>query len=67
MKYEEKCPCCNRKATKKFRGVYFCENCVKDIRKANKIKKVKGVYGSIPVFSLGQGCTVYRDVLIKLK
>lgn len=67
MKFIHKCPCCRKNATKKFRGVYFCDDCLKEIRKANRVKEVKGVYGEKLVGSFGQGCAIYRDIIIPLK
>ena len=33
MKYQHKCPGCNRLATRRFRGRWFCENCQRIARR----------------------------------
>ena len=62
MKYQNKCPGCNRLATKKYGNVYFCERCAKIVRR----RKATGVFKDILVDSLGQGCGIYTSSLVKI-
>lgn len=63
MKYT-KCLCCRRKATKKFRGRYFCDDCLKSVRRD---RKCNAILTDRLVLSLGQGCGIYRHYFVKLK
>lgn len=67
MKYNKKCPCCNRMATQKFRGIYFCDDCLKIVKKEIKEHKINGVFGEKLIGSFGQGCPVYTDIIIPFK
>ncbi len=33
MKYQNKCIKCQRKATRKYRGRYFCDDCYKKVKR----------------------------------
>ena len=63
MKYLHKCPICNKEATRKYKNVYFCDTCVKKVRKY----KSKLVFKEILIYSLGQGTGIYTYSTIKLK
>lgn len=54
---------CSNTATKKFGGHYFCENCLKYFRRT----KAKYFWKERICFTIGPGCSVYRDYLVKLK
>ena len=60
MKFERKCPCCHRRATKRIGKLSFCENCAKDVRRY----KGKAVWAYRLVFNLGGNCPVYHDYTI---
>lgn len=63
MKYQNKCTTCHRSADKKFRGVYLCDDCLKEIKRT---KGGKGVWGSIIVGALGS-LIVWRDIKVAFK
>lgn len=68
MKYDRKCPCCNKKATTKFGIVFFCNDCAKYVRR-NKMKYVLGerLIGEIHgTFLDPKPLPIYTDVLIKV-
>ena len=58
MKYNHKCVC-RRNATKKYRGCYLCNDCLKEIKRT---KHCKGVLYDRLIGSLGQVFPVYRDI-----
>lgn len=58
MKYVQKCPCCKRLATRKYRGVWFCESCCKELRRpagGSKGKRQNFFVTERLVFSFGRG------------
>lgn len=63
MKYQHKCPSCNREASKKYKGVYFCDTCAKNMRK----QKATAVFKEVPLFSLNAGIVVYGYSVVKLQ
>lgn len=64
MKYQNKCAYCSRKADKKFRGEYFCNDCAKMIRR----KKINAFLGKEKlVATIGPGIGIYRDYPVYLK
>lgn len=62
MKYN-KCLCCSKRATVKFRGRYFCENCAREVRRSKR----NYVWVDTLVYSLGQGSGIYAWYPVKLK
>ena len=62
MKYIHKCPSCNREATTKYRGVYFCNSCAKYHRK----NKTKVVAKEVLLVSLEHGGGIYGYTSVKL-
>lgn len=68
MKYIHKCVChSNRKADRKFRGLYFCSDCLKEVRRSRGYKNRKpiAVWSEKHIFSIGN-TKVYQDILVKL-
>ena len=63
MKYLHRCPACNKQATIKYKNVYFCDTCAKQMRK----HKATAVFKEILIYSLRQGCGIYGYSVIKLK
>ena len=62
-KYIKKCAICNKRASRKVRGISLC---LEHTREVNKLKKVKGVYGEKLEFSIGE-IKVYKNVYIPFK
>ena len=62
MKFQYKCVCCSRKATVKFRGRNFCDDCAKEVHRSG----TDAVWAERLVFSIGN-MAIYRDYLVKLK
>ena len=67
MKFKHKCVTCNREAFSKTRGLYFCDDCSKEINQIFRSRKNKltRVYGSKLVYSKGD-FRIYRDIPIKI-
>ena len=57
----------NRKADGKFRGVYLCSDCIKNVKrpKGTKHNTCKGIWSEKYVFNLG-GLRVYTDTYVPL-
>lgn len=64
MKYKHKCTTCNKQATKKFKGRWFCDDCCKEVKRH---KKIRFVWAEKFLFSIGKNTKVYTDVPVKLK
>lgn len=62
MKFNHKCVCCSRKATVKFRGRHFCDDCAKEVRRSG----IDKVWAEQLVFSIGD-MGIYRHYQVKLK
>ena len=65
MKFTNKCPVCNRLATRRFRGRHFCDDCQRIVRR----KKVDVVYREVLVLANvlgGKGFQIYADIPLKL-
>ena len=67
MKFKHKCITCNREAFFKTRGLYFCDDCAKEINQIFRSRKNKPthVYGSKLVYTKGE-LRIYRDIPIKI-
>ena len=64
MKYSNKCSYCSRKAERKFRGEYFCSDCLKFVKRT----KLTSFHGKPRLlFNLGSGLRVYKDIPVRLK
>jgi len=61
MKFDRKCPGCNRKATKRISKLSFCESCAKYVHKNH----TKYAWGEEPVGQIGP-LTIYRDYPIPI-
>lgn len=64
MKYAFKCVSCHRKATFKYRGRYFCNDCLKRCRRN---KKCKSIMTDIHVATIAPDVRIYGWCPIKLK
>lgn len=67
MKFPNKCPGCNRMATRRFRGRRFCEDCQRVVRRDHPT----AVYQERLVFSFPRqngerAFGVYRDIPLPL-
>lgn len=62
MKYKHKCICCGKKAEKKFRGKYFCNDCEREVRRS----KTNIIWVEKHIFSIGN-VKIYVDRPVKLK
>lgn len=47
MKYPNKCPVCNRRATRRFGRLKFCDDCAKDVKRTKR----GWVYKEVLVFT----------------
>ena len=64
MKYNHKCPVCNREATVKYKNVYFCDTHCKGARRI----KAKVVYKEKLIFSIPNSKSgIYAYEPVKLK
>ena len=63
-KYVNKCAICNRQASQKHRGVHFCMEHLRKLRRSKR--PVRGVYGEKIAFRIGT-ISVYRTTYIPLK
>ena len=63
MKWNHKCACCDKRATKKWKNIWFCETCYKDVKRH---KKAKFVWQEKHVMSIGN-LKIFVDVPVKLK
>ena len=61
MKFERKCPCCHRRATKRLGKVSLCESCAKQVKRT----RTHYVTGEKPVCCIGN-LTVFQDVYIPI-
>lgn len=70
MKFPKKCVFhINRKADGKFRGIPFCSDCLKNVkrRRGNKNNKVTVVYSEKLIGQLNSYFKIYENYPIKLK
>lgn len=70
MKYRNKCAYCSRKADRRWRGQYLCEDCQKFMRR----KKIVGFMGkerlvmSMPLTGMpDKFLRIYRDIPVYFK
>lgn len=63
MKYI-KCTTCHRKASRKYRGRHFCNDCLKRVRRD---PRRNNVWTDKLVYTLGPGSAIYRTYIVKLK
>lgn len=64
MKYVKTCASCGRRASRRFRGVNLCNDCLKYVRRK---PRPKYVIKEVHVATLGQGCSIYQCVPVKFK
>ena len=62
MKYNNKCPICKRKATKKIGKVKFCDDCYKKVHRY----KTKVVYSDYLVYTVSPTCSIHGWIPIKV-
>ena len=70
MKFARKCaghP--NRQADGKYRGIYLCSDCIKNVRRhrGTKSNRVNAVFSERYVGQLTPNMKIYVDYLVKLK
>ena len=65
MKFLHKCGHCHRETHKKYRGLFLCERCSKQLKQRDRRRKARAIIGEKIAFSLGT-IPVYRSVVIKI-
>lgn len=68
MKFNRKCPICQRKATRRFGKLYFCDDHYKDVRQSDcsKRRKATGIWSERYVGMFSPDCKIYKDYLVKI-
>lgn len=68
MKFNRKCPICQRKATRRFGKLDFCDDHYKDVRQSDisKRRKATAVWSERYVGQFSPDCKIYRDYLVKI-
>lgn len=68
MKFDRKCPICQRKATHRFGKLDFCDDHYKEVRQSDgsKRRKAIAVWTERYVGMFGPDCKIYRDYYVKI-
>ena len=68
MKFKNKCPICNRLATRRFRGRRFCEDCQRVVRRMRPAFVYRGELAYSFPRQIGECASgIYRDIPLPLR